>query len=83
MIAKWRALQDLSLLSIGYGFASDVLETDRMSEEAQARAKILEATQETLDARLARGRRSQLTGSAVKSRRSIKKRVLSRVPVIV
>ena len=55
VIAKWRALQDLSLLSIKYGFASDVLETDRMSEEADARAKILEATQETLDARLARG----------------------------
>ena len=55
VIAKWRTLQDLSLLSISYGFASDVLETDRMSEEADARAKILEATQEILDARLARG----------------------------
>ena len=55
VIAKWRTLQDLSLLSISYGFASDVLETDRMSEEADARAKILEATQELLDARLARG----------------------------
>ena len=46
VIAKWRTLQDLSLLSISYGFASDVLETDRMSEEADARAKILEATQD-------------------------------------
>ena len=45
-----------------------------MSEEADARAKILEATQELFDARLARGQLQSgpTYGSAVRSLRSIR-----------
>ena len=55
VIAKWRALQDLTELSVRYGFAGAEIEAERVQRESRVRDTIRNSTQESLDKRLSRG----------------------------
>ena len=55
MIGKWRALQDLTLLSVKNGFSGTESEVERYQRESKARSAIRNGTQELLDQRLSRG----------------------------